>query len=43
MQNIPLYIGNKPFPGSGKKFNNYNPGTGDLLNEVTSASQEDFE
>jgi betaine-aldehyde dehydrogenase len=43
MQDIPLYIGNKPFTGSGKKFKNYNPATGKILNEVSSASQEDFE
>jgi len=43
MQDIPLYIGNKPFTGSGKKFKNYNPATGEILNEVSSASQEDFE
>lgn len=43
MHNIPLYIDNKPFPGSGKKFNNHNPATGEVLNQVSSASKADFE
>lgn len=43
MHSIPLFIGNKPFPGSGKKFNNYNPATGKVINKVSSASAEDFE
>jgi len=43
MENIPLYIDNKPVSGSGKKFKNYNPATGEVTHEVSSASAEDFE
>ncbi|WP_296699477.1 betaine-aldehyde dehydrogenase [Algoriphagus sp.] len=43
MQNIPLFIDNKTVTGSGKRFENYNPATGEVTHIVTSASIEDFE
>lgn len=43
MKNIPLFIDNKSFIGSGEQFENYNPSTGEITHIVNSASAEDFE
>ncbi|MDF9795613.1 betaine-aldehyde dehydrogenase [Catalinimonas alkaloidigena] len=43
MKNIPLYIDNQHYQGSGKSFNNYNPATGEIIHEVSGTSPDDFE
>lgn len=43
MEKIPLFIDNQPVDGTGTSFQNFNPATGEFINEVSTASHEDFE